>query len=175
MRLIDNLYQYDQRMLWYFVHSPRRRYWIAAARSVSRSGDGLMQVLLPLLLWILDGATGLRLVEAAILAFAIERPLYWILKHTCRRRRPPDALVRFVPAIKASDRFSFPSGHTMGAFLLATLVWVHYGDTALVLFAWAGAVGTSRVALGVHFPSDILAGAILGILLGYGLGPIAWM
>lgn len=171
MRLLDNLYQYDQRALWYFVHSPRRPHWVTAARAVSRSGDGLMQLLLPLLLWAVDPEPGLRLVQVVALAFAIERPLYWILKHTCRRRRPPDAIASFVAVIKASDQFSFPSGHTMGAFLLAVLVWDCYGATALPLFVWASAVGTSRVALGVHFPSDILAGAGIGIALGAALGP----
>lgn len=171
MRLIHNLHHYDQRLLWYFVHSPKRQYWITAARAISRSGDGWIQILLPLLLWTVDRDSGWRLVQAVLLAFTVERSLYWVLKHSCRRRRPPEAIASFVSVIQASDRFSFPSGHTMAAFLLTTLVWLCYGAIALPLLIWASAVGISRVALGVHFPSDILAGATLGILLGHLLWP----
>lgn len=172
MRLIDSLHQYDLRMLWYFVYSPRRSHWVAGARAVSRTGDGFIQILLPLLLWVLDPVTGMPLVQTVVLAFAMERPLYWMLKHCCRRRRPPESVPFFVAVIRASDQFSFPSGHTMAAFLLATLVLLAYGGAALPLFIWASAVGVSRVVLGVHFPSDILAGATLGVLLGCAVGSI---
>lgn len=171
LRLIDSLHQYDQRLLWYFVHSPRRRLWLASARTLSRSGDGIMQVLLPLCLWWVDRDRGGDLAYATALAFAVERPLYWVLKNCCRRRRPPDAIPAFEAVIHASDRFSFPSGHTMAAFLFATLAVMSYGAIFAPLYVWAFGVGLSRVALGVHFPSDILAGAGLGIGLAYLLWP----
>jgi undecaprenyl-diphosphatase len=100
------------------------------------------------------------------LAFAIERPLYWILKNVFKRNRPPDIIPCFQSIVKASDKFSFPSGHTAAAFLLATLCYVFFGAIALPLFIWAAMVGLSRIWLGVHFPTDILAGSCLGIVIG---------
>jgi undecaprenyl-diphosphatase len=135
-------------------------------RLCSRTGDGYMQLLLPIGLYFLLPEKGLQLLLSVCLAFAIERPLYWVLKNTLKRRRPPEVVPCFTSVVIASDRFSFPSGHTMGAFLLATLVSLQLGFIALPLLIWACCVGVSRVILGVHFPSDVIAGAGVGSLIG---------
>lgn len=169
-RLLDTLCQRDLQLLAWFVRAPHRQLWVTGARAFSRSGDGTLQLLLPLLMWIVDGERGLLFASMTLFAFTIERPLYWVLKNTCRRRRPPEAIPDFQSVIHAADRFSFPSGHTTAAFLLATLCALCYGPMAAPLYAWAACVGLSRVVLGVHFPSDILAGA----LLGCGIGWLVW-
>lgn len=158
----QGIYQYDLQMLLWFMHRRHRQLWIAAARACSRSGDGLMQVLLPSLLWLLDSVHGAKLFIITAVAFCIERPLYWVLKNGFQRRRPPEIVPSFRSVITASDRFSFPSGHTCGAFVLAGLVSETYAALTLPLYLWSSAVGVSRVVLGVHFPTDILAGALLG-------------
>lgn len=161
-RWLHQLQQYDLRMLLWFMQRRHRQLWVLTARASSRSGDGFLQVALPGLLWLLDPGQGKRLFLLAIPAFAIERSIYWCLKNSCQRRRPPEAIPSFRSVITAADRFSFPSGHTSGAFTLATLVALHYSALAGALYLWAFTVGLSRVVLGVHFPSDILAGALLG-------------
>jgi len=161
-RWLQGIYRYDLRMLLWFVQRRHRQLWIAFARALSRSGDGLLQVLLPSLLFIVDRHTGTLVFIATAAAFAIERPLYWVLKNSCQRRRPPEVIPSFHSVIVASDRFSFPSGHTCGAFLLAALTTEFYAALTLPMYLWASAVGLSRVVLGVHFPSDIVAGALLG-------------
>lgn len=167
-RWLQRLHEHDLQLLLWLLRAPGRNLWVLAARSLSRSGDGWLQAGVPLTLWLTDLADGKRFALAVALALAVERPLYWILKNTCRRRRPPEAMPSFCSVIQASDRFSFPSGHTAAAFLLVTLLLLVYGPAALPLYLWAGAVGLSRVVLGVHFPSDIAAGAILG-------SGIAWL
>ncbi len=156
------IYQYDLRMLLWFMQTRHRQIWIAAARAFSRSGDGLMQVLLPSLLWLLDSAHGATLFLSTAIAFCIERPLYWVLKNGFQRRRPPEIIPSFRSVVTASDRFSFPSGHTCGAFVLAGMVSESYATLTVPLYLWSSAVGISRVVLGVHFPTDILAGALIG-------------
>ena len=64
--------------------------------------------------------------------------------------------------IQPSDKFSFPSGHTAAAFVMASLLTAFYPPVALVAYPLALAIGASRVTLGVHYPSDIVAGAVLG-------------
>jgi undecaprenyl-diphosphatase len=174
-RWLQSINRCDLHMLLWFVDRRHRQLWIAFARAVSRSGDGFLQVLLPTLLLALDRHTGSAVFLATAIGFAIERPLYWVLKNSCQRRRPPEAIPSFRSVINASDRFSFPSGHTCGAFLLAAIISVHYPTLAAPMYLWAGAVGLSRVVLGVHFPTDILAGALLGsgiawFVLGYAGG-----
>lgn len=172
-RWLQGINRYDLRMLLWFVDRRHRQLWIAFARALSRSGDGLLQVLLPTLLLALDRQTGTTVFLVTALGFAIERPLYWILKNSCQRRRPPEAIPSFTSVIKASDRFSFPSGHTCGAFLLAAIVTQHYPPLAAPMYLWAGGVGLSRVVLGVHFPTDILAGALLGSAIAWLVGGFA--
>lgn len=161
MRVINSLLQYDLRMLLWCRKSRIYPQFIAAVRSVSRTGDGYMQVALPLMLLFI-GESGTAFFEVALYAFGIERSTYLVLKNTLRRQRPPQVIPDFKSIVEASDRFSFPSGHTMAAFLLAGITTLHFGQAALPLYIWASAVGLSRVILGVHFPTDILAGAAIG-------------
>lgn len=162
-RWLQRLHHQDLQVLLWLMASPRHGGWAQGARLVSRTGDGILQLLLPLLAWLADPIDGKRFCIAVAVGFAIERPLYWVLKNSCQRRRPPEAIPSFCSVIRASDRFSFPSGHTAAAFLLATLFTACYGVLALPLFLWAACVGASRVVLGVHFPTDTLAGAALGV------------
>jgi len=101
--------------------------------------------------------------QAVLLAFAIERPVYFVLKNGLRRNRPQAALQNFRSIITPSDQFSFPSGHTSAAFMMATLLGFYCTPLTIPLYCWAALVGFSRVVLGVHFPTDTLVGAILGI------------
>ena len=110
-----------------------------------------------------------KLLPLAMGGFLLERSLYVVLKNTCRRRRPPDFLQDFESLILAADKFSFPSGHTSAAFFAVTFLVSGVSLVFLPLYLWALAVGLSRVILGVHFPSDILAGALLGASLAMAL------
>ena len=64
--------------------------------------------------------------------------------------------------IRPSDKYSLPSGHTAAAFLMASLLAAFYPAMAVVVFVWAGCIGASRLLLGVHYLTDLIAGALLG-------------
>jgi len=103
------------------------------------------------------------LLQTVLLSFLIERPVYFVLKNSLKRNRPQAALINFRSIITPSDKFSFPSGHTSAAFMMATLLSYYFPPLIIPLYCWATLVGCSRVVLGVHFPTDILVGIILGI------------
>ena len=168
MRLLILCQQLDTRVLLWSVRHRERRALPRGARWASRTGDGYVQVAVPCGLWFGGGDARALALQFAWL-FGLERALYWVAKNGLRRRRPPDCVPSFTSMIVASDRFSFPSGHTSAAFLFAALVQAQVPAQmpalGVAVFGWACAVGASRVALGVHFPSDILAGAALGLAI----------
>ncbi|MDO6489443.1 phosphatase PAP2 family protein [Colwellia sp. 4_MG-2023] len=165
--MLNDIYQYDLRVLLWCRKSRFYPQFIAMVRIISRTGDGYMQFLLPLCYWLISPQEGKRFVIILLWACAIERLLYFVLKNSLKRRRPPEIVTGFTSVIEASDQFSFPSGHTMAAFLLANLCVLELGLIASPLYFWATSVAISRVILGVHFPTDTLVGATLGSSIAY--------
>ena len=86
-----------------------------------------------------------------------------LLKESTRRERPYEQYPDIIGLDKTGP-LSFPSGHTASAFNLATSVSLICPKWYVVsgMYLWAGTVGYSRMRLGVHFPSDVLAGALIG-------------
>ena len=84
-------------------------------------------------------------------------------KHAVNRKRPFEAYPS-IEQVTSVTTASFPSGHTTHAFVLATSVSLVYPEWYIIIpsYIWAGAVGYSRMHLGLHYPSDVLAGALIG-------------
>ena len=113
-----------------------------------------------------DGARGRRAAVAATAAmFAVIALVQGPAKAVFRRRRPFAGRLAIVVGKRPIDS-SFPSGHTAGSFAAATALAAFYPRDRSLLLLTASAVGVSRVYLGHHFPSDVLAGVALGGLTG---------
>lgn len=141
------------------------------ARIISRLADGPLYFFIALLFAAFDGERGLQFLLFGLACYALEVPLYILLKRFFKRDRPFKQLNcwhGFVPA----DEFSFPSGHTAAAAVFAALLGIFYVGVAGVLISGVLLVGASRVVLGVHYPGDILAGALLGLA---SVEVMAWM
>nr|WP_136251324.1 phosphatase PAP2 family protein [Ningiella ruwaisensis] len=132
---------------------------------ISRSGDGYLYILVATLLYFYDPEHGALFFYTALLAYSIEIPLYVVLKHLFKRKRPCDLLYNLKSHIVPADKFSLPSGHTAAAFLMATIVAQYYPTLTLFVFVWASLIGISRIVLRVHFPLDVIIGASLGLCM----------
>jgi undecaprenyl-diphosphatase len=86
------------------------------------------------------------------------------LKAVTKRERPYLAYPDLFTGKSPSNDYSFPSGHTSVAFATATSLSLAYPKWYVIVpsFAYAGTVGYSRMYLGIHYPSDVLAGALVG-------------
>lgn len=146
-----------------FSHLKLLYWW---ARICSFSGDGLVYIVSALGLYQFKMTPQLKILA---LGFAIERSIYFIAKPLIRRDRPAVALPNFTAFINPADKFSFPSGHSSAAFLFASFLYSTNIDPYGVGFMWAINIAASRVFLGVHFISDVLAGALIGLLIALGL------
>lgn len=146
----------------------------APFRKISSSADGPMYVICAIFCWMWLREPSSHFISLLCISFMVERPIYLILKNGLKRNRPAQVIPGFCSIVVPSDHFSFPSGHTSGAFIFATTLAMSLANTGfapginpetlliVVIFGWAVSVGLSRVMLGVHFPGDTLAGATLG-------------
>lgn len=108
-------------------------------------------------------------------AFLMSAGLSMAVKISVRRPRPFETYPDVITRKSNSGGFSFPSGHTAVAFATATSLSLAYPKWYVIApsFAYAGAVAWSRMYLGVHYPSDLLGGILIGIgssLLSYQIG-----
>lgn len=171
MKLLYSIHKYDVCLFTWLCHVRVTLPLTRIARTLSKTADGWLYGLLAALLLKYQGLES-KLLQAMVLAFLIERPVYFILKNSFKRNRPAAALENFVSVIVPADQFSFPSGHTSAAFMVATLVSYFIPPTAdvawlVLLYGWASAIGFSRMILGVHFPTDTLVGAALGTSVAF--------
>jgi undecaprenyl-diphosphatase len=134
----------------------------SAFSAVSRLGDGIFWYALILMLPIVYGDRGLMpALRMAIVGF-VGLTLYKYLKSRLVRERPYISLAGIVAGTKALDRYSFPSGHTLHAMSFTVLSVTSFPELGLLLIPFASLVAASRVVLGLHYPSDVLAGAAIG-------------
>ena len=91
---------------------------------------------------------------------------HYILKEMIARVRPCHVLPDLINTVNCSNSFSFPSNHAGNTFAAATLISLCFRNTTLLAFACALLVCYSRVYLKVHYPTDVLAGALFGGVMG---------
>jgi len=141
-----------------------RRFLDRLMAFASHIGNGYLYPIVGVFVTVLDFATTKRLVPVAITSFAIELSIYGVIKLRFKRTRPCDLIEGVRNLTNIQDRFSFPSGHSAAAFLMATVLHFFYPQWAIAFYLIAAAIAVSRIYNGLHFPSDVLVGALLGFI-----------
>lgn len=139
------------------------RFWMIAA---TRMGDGWLWYGLGTILLIFGGPQRFAAVSAAGAAGVVGVGVFKLLKLLSQRSRPCQLEPHCWSKVLPPDMFSFPSGHTMSAFSMSLVVSYFYPSLEGPLLFLALSIAVSRIVLGMHFLSDVLAGAVLGVALG---------
>lgn len=132
----------------------------------TRGGDGWLWWATGLMVVLFGGHDRFLAVGAAILAEGIGIVLFRKLKRMIGRKRPCALEPHCWATLLPPDQFSFPSGHTITAFAVAISLGAFYPMMLPGLLFCAASVAASRILLGMHFLTDVLAGAAIGTALG---------
>jgi len=132
---------------------------------VSRLGDGIIWYLLIVVMPLLPGSPGPVAAVRMALTGMVATGLHAVLKFGLARERPFATSPSIACGIAPLDRYSFPSGHTLHAVCFTTIAVESVPALAWLLVPFTILVMASRVVLGVHYPSDVVVGAVLGLAL----------
>ncbi len=133
------------------------------AALLAHSGDSWFWLLGLGLLWLVGDIAWKRWAAILLASILVTAIVVMVIKFTVRRRRPEG---EWGGIYRNTDPHSFPSGHAARAVMLAVVslglgpVWL-----GVVLVLWAPLVALARVAMGVHYLSDVIAGAFFGLLM----------
>jgi undecaprenyl-diphosphatase len=143
----------------------RRRALLGAMRIISWLGNGILWYALMLGLLLADTREAAMPVLHMAFVGAVCTCCYKMVKRTTVRSRPYEVNPLVSAGAAVLDRFSFPSGHTLHAVAFTVVSCGHYPKLWVILVPFTLVTAVSRVALGLHYPSDVIAGGALGALI----------
>lgn len=134
--------------------------------AISRLGDGVFWYALMVVMALLGGHRGGLAAAHMATTGLTALLLYRLLKRWTRRPRPYRVCPGVIAHVPPLDEFSFPSGHTLQAVSFSVVALAWYPPLAPLLLGFTALVAASRVILGLHYPSDVLAAIVIGSGLG---------
>jgi undecaprenyl-diphosphatase len=146
---------------WGARHALRRFFGL-----ISRLGDGVFWYALMAVLATLAGTRGIVCALHMALTGLVAATMYKGLKRWTRRPRPFRTHDAIIPYVAPLDEFSFPSGHTLHAVSFTLIALAYFPVLAPLLVPFTVLVMLSRIVLGLHYPSDVLAATVIGSGLG---------
>ena len=168
MKAIHELNKYEIPLCLLFNRANHFRLVSLFFSAISRLANGVFWYVLILMLPIIHGleavTASLHMVISGLLGLAV----YKWLKVTTRRVRPYNFHNNIFQSAPALDKFSFPSGHIQHAVSFTLVLLYYYPEWALLVVPFTMLVALSRIVLGLHYPSDVAIGAIIGFVISQG-------
>lgn len=130
---------------------------------ISRLGNGVFWYVLMFALPFIYGVDAINVVFQMLTSSLIGLLIYNFIKINTERLRPYMASDTIKMGTQPLDQFSFPSGHTLHAVNFSIILCFYYPEFTFFLFIFSMLIAASRVILGLHYPSDVLAGAFIGM------------
>jgi undecaprenyl-diphosphatase len=166
-RAVWNQIQSNDHRLMRQVHRWRPPRWLRVLTIlITRLGDGWLWYLLGIILLVFGGSHRYLAIGAGGSAALTGILVFSVLKKVSQRKRPCEIEPHCWAEIQPPDKFSFPSGHSITSFGIAVAVGLFYPDLQAPLLVVAALIASSRIILGMHFLSDVIAGSAIGAALG---------
>lgn len=129
---------------------------------ISRLGNGIFWYILMLMLPLTYGWSAVYVSLQMAAMGLVGLVIYKVLKGSTLRVRPYHYHTDIFHNVAALDQFSFPSGHTLHAVNFSLILLHYYPEWAYLVLPFACLTALSRIVLGLHYPSDVLVGALIG-------------
>ena len=168
MRLINNLYELDCHLFRQINHYFDRRVLNRFLNVVTHLGGAKFSITFTLLLIILTSHSTRLTAIASAISLAVSHIPVAIVKKIFPRQRPYVVLERIHVLANPLEDHSFPSGHTTAIFFIFFPFVMLQPTLAVILLPLGTLVGISRIFLGLHYPSDVIIGMLLGSFTGLG-------
>jgi len=162
LRVTQALPAIDRAALFWLNRGARFTPLVALLRWAGRLGDGVAWYAMIAVLPVLYGLDGIRLSETMLAVGVLSLAVYKLLKNLTGRERPYVTHAEIRLGAAALDQYSFPSGHTLHAVAFTVLMVHAHPMWGSALIPFTLLVALSRPVLGLHYPADVLAGALLG-------------
>lgn len=166
---MDFLYSIDLSVFYFFNHTISAKFLDKFFSIITNVNNWYIAYLILLgISYTKGGIKGKLAVVGIILLITItDQTGYRLLKEWFARPRPCNTLSDVLIPIGCTGTFSFPSNHALNNFAAAVFFYRLFPNLKWILFIAASLVSISRVYLGLHYPSDIIGGALLGSAFGY--------
>jgi undecaprenyl-diphosphatase len=162
--MTESLLALDRRLTTRLRIAERPGFLRSFAAVLAHSGDSWFWGIALVIVWALGDELWKWLATIMLIGIVFTAILVFLIKFTVRRRRPEG---QWGGIYRSTDPHSFPSGHAARSVMLAVLaLGLGPAPFALLMAVWAPLVALARVAMGVHYLSDVLAGAVLGGVIG---------
>ena len=163
--MYDKVFNADMKLCGFFNKACHYTMIKKSFSVISRLGNGIFWYALMILLPFIYGFSATLVVLQMAIAGLSGSLIYYILKRGIERPRPYVVNDLIKLGTQPLDQFSFPSGHTLHAVGFSTIVCFYYPEFILVLLPVTALIAISRMLLGLHYPSDVLVGAGIGLLM----------
>lgn len=166
---MDFLYSIDLSIFYFFNHSLSTGFLDKFFSVITNVNSWYITYVILLGISFTKGGTKGKLAVLGIILLIIvtDQTGYRLLKEFFERPRPCNALADVLTPLGCTGSFSFPSNHALNNFAAAMFFYRLFPKLKWVLFTTASLVAISRVYLGLHYPSDIFGGAVIGLAFGY--------
>jgi undecaprenyl-diphosphatase len=166
---MDVFYSIDLAILYFFNHTISTAFLDKFFSVITNVNNWYIAYLILLgILFFKGGKRGkIAVIGIILLIIVTDQTGYKILKELFQRARPCNVLADIITPLGCTGSFSFPSNHALNNFAAATFFARLFPSFRLILFTTASLIALSRIYLGLHYPSDVIAGAAIGIVFGY--------